>query len=349
MYFGAEVGGENHLWRQRFPNGEPEQITFGPTEEGGVAIAPDGRSLITSIGMRKSAVWIRDAQGERPLTTEGYVAPMRVFPFSSVRFSSDGKQLFHLLRRDSRVSPTELWRADLASGRTEAVLRGVSIVDYDLSSDGKEVVFSAQPEGKASQLWLAPLNLSSPPKLLASSGEVWPQFGADGHVLFQMTDGKANYLARMQKDGSNRSRLVTYPTGNIHGMSPDRRWIVLGIPLRDGSTGATMALPIGGGAPRRICIASCPVAWAPDSRFLYVGVVPSSRTGPGKTLAIPLTLGEMLPKLPASGIRGPDDVRSFPGARIIDGWQISPGPDPSVFAYVKTTVYRNLFRIPLHN
>ena len=43
-----------------FPWVEPEQITSGPTEEDGLAVAPDGRSLITSIGMRQSAVWIHD-------------------------------------------------------------------------------------------------------------------------------------------------------------------------------------------------------------------------------------------------------------------------------------------------
>jgi serine/threonine protein kinase len=65
MYFAAVVGGASHLWRQRFPDGAPEQITFGPLEEEGIAVAPDGRSLVTSIGMRRSAVWIHDAAGER--------------------------------------------------------------------------------------------------------------------------------------------------------------------------------------------------------------------------------------------------------------------------------------------
>jgi hypothetical protein len=59
--------------------------------------------------------------------------------------------------------------------------------------------------------------------------------------------------------------------------------------------------------------------------------------------------GETFPDLPASGIRGQADAGAFPGARLIDGWGISPAPDPSVFAYVKTTVHRNLFRIPLRD
>ena len=108
-----------------------------------------------------------------------------------------------------------------------------------------------------------------------------------------------------------------------------------------------MATPIGGGAPRRICEGVCPAAWAPDGKFFYVGVTKSSLTSLGKTVAIPIPPGEALPKLPASGIRGLEDVSAFRDARLIDGWGFSPGPDPSIFAYVKTTVHRNLFRIPL--
>jgi len=59
--------------------------------------------------------------------------------------------------------------------------------------------------------------------------------------------------------------------------------------------------------------------------------------------------GQTLPELPPSGILGLDDAKALPGARLIDGWGVLPGPDPSVFAYVKTTVHGNLFRIPLRD
>jgi hypothetical protein len=47
------------------------------------------------------------------------------------------------------------------------------------------------------------------------------------------------------------------------------------------------------------------------------------------------------------GIRGPEDAKGIPRTRLLDGWFLSPGPEPSVFAYVKTTMHRNLYRIPL--
>ena len=88
-------------------------------------------------------------------------------------------------------------------------------------------------------------------------------------------------------------------------------------------------------------------ARAPDGRFLYLGLEPASRISPGKTVAIPIPPGEILPNLPATGVHGLDDVAVIRGARIIAGWGISPGPDPSAFAFLKTTIHRNLFQIAL--
>ena len=57
MYFGAEVEGSHHLWRQRLTGGQPEQITFGPTEEDGLAMAPDGRFDIAYVGQFSGPDW----------------------------------------------------------------------------------------------------------------------------------------------------------------------------------------------------------------------------------------------------------------------------------------------------
>src|SRR5689334_3468062 len=36
MYFTALTGNGIHIWRQHFPDGAPEQVTFGPVSEEGV-------------------------------------------------------------------------------------------------------------------------------------------------------------------------------------------------------------------------------------------------------------------------------------------------------------------------
>lgn len=72
MYFSADTGSGADTRRQRFPDGTPEQVTFGVTAEEGLHVAPDGRSLVTSIGSSQGTVWVHDARGERQVTSEGF-------------------------------------------------------------------------------------------------------------------------------------------------------------------------------------------------------------------------------------------------------------------------------------
>jgi Tol biopolymer transport system component len=70
IYLSSDKGGKFHIWRQRFPEGRPEQVTFGPTEEEGIATAPDGKSLLTSVGIVDSTIWIHDSKGDHQLSSE---------------------------------------------------------------------------------------------------------------------------------------------------------------------------------------------------------------------------------------------------------------------------------------
>ena len=121
MYFSAGLAGTSHLWRQRFPKGKPEQITFGPTEESGVVVSPDGGSLVTSVGIDQGALWIHDAEGEHEMTSEGSTVAERAMP----SFSLDGKHLYYLSRHDSSSSSSELWRVDMESGKSEELVIGL--------------------------------------------------------------------------------------------------------------------------------------------------------------------------------------------------------------------------------
>jgi Tol biopolymer transport system component len=115
MYFSAAVDGVSHLWRQRFPDGAPEPLTSGSaTEEEGVAVAPDGASLITSLGRRQSSVWMQDPRGERLLSAEGFAFDPSL--------SADGARVYYLLRRTGTPGTAELTMVDIASGRSDRLL-----------------------------------------------------------------------------------------------------------------------------------------------------------------------------------------------------------------------------------
>ena len=351
MYFGARVGGSAHLWRQRFPDGTPEQITFGPYEEEGVAVAPDGRSLVTSIGTRRSSIWLHDAGGERPVSSEGYAL--------SPRLSKDGKRLFYLFASDLSLSASgwgpwsaELRSLNLASGKSDTLLPGVSVTDFDISRDEKLVAFSANDgQERQSTIWLASLDRGSPPRQIARDGDE-VSFGADGELIFRSL-AENNALVRIRQDGTGRERIMSPPVLDKFGVSPDGQWVVVFSPGVGGTPGATIAVPTHGGAARPICRGGdCLATWSSDGRFFYVlnYIAHSGSTSaltPGKALAIPVPPGKSLPDLPAGGIDLSAQV-AIPGVRVIDHDVISPGPDPSTYVFTKTDLQRNLFRIPLH-
>ena len=72
--------------------------------------------------------------------------------------------------------------------------------------------------------------------------------------------------------------------------------------------------------------------------------------GGGKSLLSPYPPGNDLPKWPTTGLNSIEDIKRMNVVAQIDmaGKVIfAPGPDPSVYAYSRLTVQRNLYRIPL--
>jgi DNA-binding winged helix-turn-helix (wHTH) protein/Tol biopolymer transport system component len=340
MYFTVKVDGQSHIWQQHFPVGEPEQITFGPTEEDGLAV--EAPALITSVGVHESALWMHDGNTERPLSSEGEV----VGGLSPPVFSPDASVLYYLLRQGQN-SGAELRRTVVESGKSEVVLPGIPMISFDLSADGKQVVYTTVAEG-GTQLWLAPLDRSNPPRKVDVIGAQSPHFGVEGQVLFQHAEGDRNYLERVDADGAHRSRVVPFPILEFQGVSPGRRWVIAVVPATpESNIPAVTAIPLAGGVARRISTSYCFPRWSPDGRFLFVPVEETSRAGPGRSLAIPIGPGENLPDFPAGGIAPLAEPSVVPGAMSVSREDPLPGRDPEHYAWVNTTVHRNLYRISL--
>jgi hypothetical protein len=77
-------------------------------------------------------------------------------------------------------------------------------------------------------------------------------------------------------------------------------------------------------------------------------IAPASRQNPiGKTAAIPVPRGQTVPPFPPAEVQHPEEWAKIPGIKIVDHDHITPGPNPSIYAYVKAAIHANLFRIPL--
>src|SRR5690242_3747955 len=349
MYLNSSAGGTFHIWRQRFPDGQPEQITSGPTEEEGIAMAADGRSFITAAGLRQSSVWVHDTNGERQISVEGYSF--------DPSFTPDGKKLcYRILKGVSPASDlSELRVVDLISGRNEPLLPGFDVVGppgsaYEISPDGTRVVVEVLDSHGERRLWLTPLDRSSPPRRIPGVVGERPLFGPGREIIFRGLQSHPDFAYRIREDGTGLRKATDRPVVWLSAVSPDRQWLLAKVsgssieafPLRGGS-------PVQFGAPGTNVIVDAQVRWSPDGRRIFIPITRSysSYAGGDLTYVVPLPQGKVLPLSPAGGFRSGKDIAKLPGARVINELEVAPGPAPETYAFVRSTVQRNLYRIPL--
>ena len=113
---------------------------------------------------------------------------------------------------------------NIASGNSETVLPGISIADYDISRDEKEVAYSTTALNGPSKVWLASLDRRTPPREIAAGDQV--SFGADGELVFRSLEGTTTFPVRIKKDGSGREPVTTVPILEKSGVSPDGNWVI---------------------------------------------------------------------------------------------------------------------------
>ncbi|MBI3049455.1 MAG: serine/threonine-protein kinase [Acidobacteria bacterium] len=336
VYLTSNAGGANHIWRQRFPDGEPERVTSGPTEEEGVAMAADGRSFVTAVALRNTSLWVSAAGEERQISLEGNGV--------DAKFTPDGKRLLYKVvgSLGNYPQPGKLWAADLDTGRSEELVPDFQVIDYDISADGQQVVIEAADAGGTSRIWLARLDGRLPPRQIPNVEGKQPRFAPDGDVYFRRPEGAATFVYRMRADGSGMQKVIEQPIALMGEVSRDGRWITGWTSVAGNGGSAWQAFPLDGRPP--VVIGSTgQLTWSPtgDWASLSGGVVPE-----GRSYIFPLPPGEALPPIPAGGFHNEKDIARLPGARRVDVRAI-PGPTPDLYAFYRMTTQRNLFRIPI--
>jgi hypothetical protein len=341
MYFSAYTGSGVHTWRQRFPDGIPEQVTYGVTDEEGIHLAPDGLSFVTSIGGSQSTVWVHDSRGDRQMTSEGWGFLPTLSP--------DAKKVYYLVRSGGVRNwiSGALWVADLESGQRQRLLPDFLMQHYSISADGQRVVFCAVDETGRTPVWLASLNGRTPPQRLTTIDSGAAFFGAPGEVVFGSQQKDDIFIYRIKEDGTELQKKIPTPMLIPFGVSPDGQWVSAQTPNQAGDS---TVYPAGGASPTLIC-ADCsqpqgpdmmtlPLSWAPDGKFVYLKFKNS-------TYAIPLQPGRFLPPIPSNGFQSKEAVAALPGARLVSEETVFPGPNPSIYTFTKVTTQRNIYRVPV--
>lgn len=324
-----------HIWRQHFPDGKPEQLTFGPTSQEGIAMVPDGKSFITSVGSQDSTVWLHNKDGDHQVSSEGNAF--------QPTFSADGGSLYFLMA-NGQTRGEELWVKVLASGRLDQVLPGYSMDEYAVSRDGKEVAFSMSDQGGRSSLWIAPTSHRSSPVRISTPGAVEdsPFFLPDGDLVFRAIEGGSNYLYRMKTDGTDRRKITSERILDCLNVSPDGRWVFAAAPGPDEEHNTvTRAFALDGSTSADLCIGYCDLALDRSGKTVFL-MFHGLHSG---SYLVPLMHDSGLPKIPTGGIKRIEDIPSTRKAVIPE--YVQSAFDPVTYAYVRENPRRNLYRIPL--
>jgi eukaryotic-like serine/threonine-protein kinase len=341
VYVSSNGGGRFHIWRQKFPDGPLQQVTSGTTEEEGIAMSSDGKSLLTSVGVTDNTIWIHDAGGDRQLSSEGDAF--------GTTFSWDGRKLYYQM--ESGENGADLWSRELETGKTErvvsssAILPGSAIGYYSVSHDGKQVAFSMRDRNGISRLWLSPTDhRSSPRELISTSSQDYPIFLPNGDLMFRSLEDGKRFLYRSKQDGTERRRIIPDPILDQYSVSPDGRWVVA--PTKgtdDEHQNVLTAYSLEDGPSFPLCTSYSTGRWDTTGKFFYLNF-PAS--GNGSTYMLPVNAVRGIPNLPPGGVATGDELKGDKQLIVIPQ-QVDSAMGPNHYSYTRHDTRRNIYRIPL--
>jgi hypothetical protein len=238
--------------------------------------------------------------------------------------------------------------ADLKSGRSEPLVRGFQVLNFDISRDGRQVVMEAPDNEGRARIWLAPMDRSAPPRQIPNVEGGQPHFGADREIFFRhnegavTAEGSLGYIYRVLPDGTGLRKAFEQPVNQFNFPNPvsaDGRWVYAWAPLPNDGPAAGQVFSLDGKPPTSLGGLG-QVNWVAGGALLSV-------TGSPEAFFFSLAPRQILPSIPAGGFRSEEEIARLSGARRIEGRLVTLGPTPDVYAYYRGNVQRNLYRIPI--
>ena len=355
IYFTSDGGSPmTHIWRMKFPGGAAEQITSGPTGESGVAPAPDGTSFITSVGKPEGTVWFHDQSGDRQISGEGYAA----YPM----LTEDAKTVFYLQWNMSKQALSaaqhpadviDLMRADLGTGLKEQVLTVEDVINFGISGDGTQLVYSTAGADHRGHVWSAPTDHSSAPRQITPSDQEddYVHLLRNGDLVFRRHEQGQYFVYTMKRDGSGTRKLLSIPIRELMTVSPDGNFVAVLLKGTADNSLSVLIYKVDDGSSRNLC-EPCFPSWSRDGKQLYVSfqvVSHSESKQHGQAYVLPWNEAAPWKGLGPTGTRSEADFAKVatvvPAASKAESFV--PGPSSNVYAYSLRTTRKNLYRVPL--
>ncbi|MBN1506572.1 MAG: S9 family peptidase [Sedimentisphaerales bacterium] len=222
VWFVSDRSGSSQVWRIACDGGEAEQVTHEPLDVSNLLLAPDGRHIAYTMEVFPDCQTVqatKDRLDERGKAK----AAGRLYDQLFVRHWDTWE--------DGRRS--HLFVRPVGGGEAVDVMRGMEAdtpsqpfggsEEITFTPDGNGVVFTAKSVGRREawstdfNLYLAPIDASSPPECLTQENEAWdtqPVFSPDGKTLAYLAMSRPGYEADqlrivLRDWPSGRNRPVT--------------------------------------------------------------------------------------------------------------------------------------------
>ncbi|HKB36764.1 MAG TPA: hypothetical protein VKD72_09935, partial [Gemmataceae bacterium] len=164
---------------------EPKQITTTAEDERDPVFAPDGESILfISDSGGKSDIWKAErADTQKFWWQNAKFKLQRITQIGDIsgglRFSPDGTRIAY------RRGRGDIWTADTDGKNAKRVVQSWSTPDFDLSPDGKWIVYAQNDNDFNRDVWLLPLDSSAKPLNLSRhpNNESHPVWSPDGRVI----------------------------------------------------------------------------------------------------------------------------------------------------------------------
>jgi hypothetical protein len=162
-----------------------------------------------------------------------------------------------------------------------------------------------------------------------------------------------SFAYRVQPDGSGderiwQERIITAAT------SPDGRYLAVTVPIEKTAQGGMARgewkLEIVDWARKRVqhVCNGCIAYWSDDGRSFLVTASLGTVNKIAPTYVVSLPANNGVPELPSKGLTSISDFAKLDQVRTIPKSSIGIGRTPDTYVFIKETVQRNLYRIPLH-
>ena len=223
VFFLTSRTGSSQVFRLPLDGGEAQPVTSLPLDVGSFALSPDGTLLAVSMEVfpgTSPADTKKRLDEDAAKKTSGKVYESLLFRHWDTW--ADGRRSHLFVVKVAGGDPVDVMKAMDADAPSKPF--GGS-EEYAFTPDGRGIVFAARDVGKQEawstnfDLFLAPVDGSTPPKSLTASNPAWdtsPVFSPDGKTLAYLAMERAGYEA-------DRFRIVlrAWPSGTDRVLTPE--------------------------------------------------------------------------------------------------------------------------------